>query len=147
MSTEDNNYYNDPRVRAGERRRRSPIRHVNMSRKVMVVTVYYGDEETQVDVPISFEVCPTCDGSGTHVNPSIDSNGLTAEDFAEDQDFAEEYMGGCYDVPCYECQGERVVPVIQRDRVDPKILALLDAQEERDEESRRTREAERRFGA
>lgn len=58
-----------------------------------------------------FEVCPTCEGKGSHVNPSIDSHGLSAEDFAEDPDFREDYMNGTYDVPCAECGGKRVVMV------------------------------------
>lgn len=57
-----------------------------------------------------FAVCPTCEGRGSHVNPSIDSQGLSAEDFAEDPDFEEAYFSGAYDMPCSECHGQRVVP-------------------------------------
>jgi len=69
----------------------------------------YATEEVVVN--IEWEVCPTCDGRGCHVNPSIDAHGLTAEDFAEDPDFAEDYLRGKYDIHCSECRGERVVPV------------------------------------
>ena len=54
-------------------------------------------------------VCPVCEGEGKTVNPSIDCNGLTAADFAEDPDFAEDYRNGVYDVRCNACLGERVV--------------------------------------
>ena len=54
-------------------------------------------------------VCPVCDGEGKTVNPNIDSHGLTAEDFYEDPDFAEEYMSGTYDITCRGCKGQRVV--------------------------------------
>jgi hypothetical protein len=54
-------------------------------------------------------VCPVCHGNGTTVNPNIDAHGPTAEDFAEDPDFAEDYCKGMYDVTCRGCQGVRVV--------------------------------------
>jgi len=69
-------------------------------------------------VPARYEVCGTCDGKGKHVNPSIDSNGLTAEDFDRDPDFFGDYMSGMYDVPCNECHGRRVSPVPDWDRMD-----------------------------
>jgi hypothetical protein len=56
-----------------------------------------------------YEVCPRCRGEGKHVNPSIDSHGLTREDFDQDPDFEEDYFSGVYDVPCYVCSGARVV--------------------------------------
>jgi len=58
---------------------------------------------------LRFKVCPKCEGKGSHVNPSIDGNGLTYEDFENDPDFEEAYFAGNYDVECYECHGQRVV--------------------------------------
>ena len=63
-------------------------------------------------LPHRWEVCPLCNGEGKHVNPSIDCNGLTAEDFDEDPDFAEDYMSGMYDVQCRQCGGRTTVPVV-----------------------------------
>lgn len=54
-------------------------------------------------------VCPVCDGEGTTVNPDIDSNGLTRDDFEADPDFAEAYKSGVYDIQCRGCDGKRVV--------------------------------------
>jgi len=61
---------------------------------------------------MDYVACPTCRGSGTHVNPAVDGNGLTAEDIDElgGDDFMEDYLGGVYDVICDECRGLRVVP-------------------------------------
>lgn len=56
-----------------------------------------------------FEVCPTCEGHGTHVNPSIDAGGISREFFEDDPDFAEAYTSGGYDVTCSGCDGLRVV--------------------------------------
>jgi hypothetical protein len=60
-------------------------------------------------------LCPVCSGSGKTVNPNIDANGLTAEDFREDPDFAEDYMSGMYDICCAGCDGLRVVT---QERID-----------------------------
>ena len=76
---------------------------------------------TEEPVPTKYEVCPTCDGHGTHVNPAIDSHGLGAEDFY-DEDFAEAYFSGAYDQDCHECNGKRVVEVINENLVDPEVL-------------------------
>jgi hypothetical protein len=59
--------------------------------------------------PAPFVVCPTCQGYGKHVNPAIDSHGLTSEDFDNDPDFADAYWSGGYDVVCGGCDGDRVV--------------------------------------
>lgn len=50
-------------------------------------------------------ICPACSGEGSCVNPNIDANGLTREDFDDDPDFAEDYMSGVYDVRCGACGG------------------------------------------
>jgi hypothetical protein len=68
--------------------------------------------EELVEFPIKYVVCQTCNGLGKHVNPDIDSNGLTRDDFDRDPDFMEDYFSGKYDVDCYECCGKRVVPEI-----------------------------------
>ena len=121
-----------------------------------------------------FAVCPTCDGNGTHVNPSIDSEGISAEQFYEDPDFEEAYFSGAYDVACAECGGQRVVTKCatdgcseaamaesrsgmndRRDRVSSRHYAhcfshLTEAEQEEwvDEESMFAEmEAERRMGA
>lgn len=54
-------------------------------------------------------VCPVCEGEGTTVNPDIDANGLTHEDFEDDPDFAEDYKAGAFNVRCRGCDGRRVV--------------------------------------
>jgi RecJ-like exonuclease len=73
-------------------------------------------DELEVSLPAHFEVCPTCEGKGTHVNRAIDGNGLTREDFDEDPDFAEGYFRGDYDVRCEKCRGTRVITVVDRKR-------------------------------
>jgi len=82
---------------------------VDEKRGVIILDTY--DEEGNditLDLPLKWEVCGTCNGAGSHVNPSIDSNGLSAEDFADDPDFEHDYFSGAYDIPCNECGGRRV---------------------------------------
>lgn len=114
MNIEDRNYYNDFRVLAGEK----PKLGFNEARNTVTVSYYDYDndgDEIFVELPAKYEVCPTCDGKGKHVNPSIDCGGLSGEDFAEDPEFAENYFSGFYDVCCYECNGKRVVPEIDEE--------------------------------
>ena len=54
-------------------------------------------------------VCPVCNGEGTTVNPDIDANGLTHEDFYDDPDLREDYMSGLYNIICRACEGKRVI--------------------------------------
>lgn len=50
-------------------------------------------------------ICPACSGEGSCVNPNIDSGGLSADDFRDDPEFAEDYLSGVYDVCCAACSG------------------------------------------
>jgi len=84
-----------------------------------------GEEEELIVVRCRYVVCDVCEGKGTHVNPNIDRNGLSADDFAEDPDFAESYCAGVYDVPCRECGGQRVVPEADPDQNSPALLKKI----------------------
>ena len=111
MSLDDYNYYNDSRNRA----RRAAKWYDSFDEKAMTVEVIHfddEDEEIATTLPVKFEVCETCNGRGSHGDPSIDCNGLTSDDFCDDPDFEEEYFSGSYDVTCYECGGRRVCPII-----------------------------------
>ncbi|HEU5112111.1 MAG TPA: hypothetical protein VFU96_02270 [Acidimicrobiia bacterium] len=69
------------------------------------------DEDEEMRPHKRWAVCPRCHGNGSHVNPSIDGNGITESEMAElGEDFREDYMSGVFDVPCEECGGLRVVP-------------------------------------
>lgn len=96
---------------------------------------------------LKYEVCTTCGGKGSHVNPSIDAHGLTREDFDEDPDFEEEYQSGMYDVSCYECGGRTTALCIDRDRTPKKALEAADSLIEDHADFIRESEAERRMGA
>lgn len=68
---------------------------------------------TQKEVLSKKEVCHQCKGEGSHVNPNIDGNGLTVQDFDElGSDFKENYMNGSYDITCDLCKGKRVIDVV-----------------------------------
>jgi len=83
--------------------------HRNRLSGAVIIFDENGDEFEHT-IPIVWEVCPTCEGRGTYVNPDIDSHGLSREDFDADPDFLDDYMEGRYDITCRECGGEKVVP-------------------------------------
>ncbi len=148
MSLDNSNYYSDHRVRAGYRRADSPIESVDESKMLARVRLLLEDTSEEIrELPVSYVVCPTCDGRGKHVNPSIDSGGLSSDDFDDDPEFRESYMRGFYDVTCYECRGKRVAPYLDRSRIDAGTLALLDGRAASDAAFRAEVEAERRMGA
>jgi hypothetical protein len=96
----------------------------NIDSKKMTGTFSDEDEEgneVEHTLRLKFEVCDTCEGRGVYVNPSIDSNGLTREDFDQDPDFAEDYFSGRYDITCAVCKGLRVEPVVDEAN-NPKAL-------------------------
>jgi hypothetical protein len=102
-----------------------------------------GDEET-IQFPAKMIVCYTCEGKGKTVNPDIDGNGLTREDFDEaGPEFMEDYMSGVYDITCRTCKGKNVIAELDRERIerDPKLRLLLklkdkqEADEARDDAS------------
>lgn len=153
------NYYSDHRVRAAE----TPSWCTSLDMKTMRATVELYDPAPEVaaldpeytadceycivSVPVCFDVCPTCNGRGSHVNPSIDCDGLSAEDFAEDPDFAEDYVQGFYDVPCYGCHGRNVVPSLDRKRTPAAVVAAIDSQRDFAADYAAECAAERRMGA
>jgi RecJ-like exonuclease len=142
----DYNYYSDSRVRAGSRG--DWFKSFDEKRQVATITIIDCDTDSEEDftVPVKMEVCPTCEGRGKHTNPSIDAGGLSREDFEEDPDFREEYMNGMYDVTCYECNGKRVVPVIDEENCDASVFKRFRDNQESDAEFRALQESERRMG-
>lgn len=120
----NDSYCEDHRVIAGNKQ----DWYTTINKSKMLATVECEDENgiTEVEVKICYEVCPTCSGKGSHVNPSIDSNGLSAEDFYEDPDFRHDYCSGMYDVTCYECKGERVVPAMDRNKNSQDVVKMID---------------------
>jgi hypothetical protein len=110
------NYYVDRRVMAANHQSMFKSIDSNQMKAVVKYSEWDDEDDTEIiheiEMPIKWEVCGLCNGRGAHVNPNIDYNGLTAEDFAEDPDFAENYFSGRYDQTCNECCGRTTVPVI-----------------------------------
>jgi hypothetical protein len=126
------------------------------------VRVYDDEGEEQVlTVFITMCECPVCDGRGTYVNPAIDAGGLTPDqlrDFDDEDGYYEEdddgnvisygnsYLDGAYDQVCEACGGEKLYPEIDREKTPPEVLALIDAQQERDDYESSVRRAEMGWG-
>lgn len=140
------NYENDARVRA---KNKWYDAHDD-KRLILFVKLWDDDEEFEATFPFRWDVCSTCQGKGSHVNPSIDCDGLSAKDFAEDPDFAEQYWGGAYDQPCNGCGGRTTERVLDEDRFNDQHrewYALLEEYWRDEAEYRAECEAERRMGA
>lgn len=104
FSLEDRNYHSDYRVRA-----KGDIWWSDIVGSKAYLKERTEDGQLQY-VNFKYTVCPLCEGKGSHVNPSIDACGLTAEDFHNDPQFFEDYRSGVYDIPCNLCSGLRVIP-------------------------------------
>lgn len=141
---ENHNYWSDHRVRASMVS--GPFESIDEKRMVGVLKEMNGIPDG-TEVPLKYEVCSTCQGKGTHVNPSIDCCGLSAEDFREDPDFAQDYFSGMYDQPCNECGGKRVTPEIDYDKTPDDIIAAYDRWIKDEIEYAAMCAAERRMGA
>jgi len=142
---QDDAYHTDHRVTAGNREDWYDSIDTN-SMTAVVILWDDEDQEEEVTVCIKMEVCPTCRGRGTHVNPSIDAGGLSSSDFIEDPDFARDYFKGTYNVQCYECHGANVVPVMDEEYTKKELAKRV--WEKRREEAMYAAEvaAERRMG-
>lgn len=109
-------------------------------------------EEVEFALPAVEISCFRCRGKGTHVNPSIDGNGITSDEWAEwDWEERENYRNGVYDVPCYECGGEcktkEVVDACYLSEPQKYLLTLLAKKWREDANYARECEMERRMGA
>ena len=112
------------------------------------ITVFAEEgHEVELAIPAKFALCPRCRGRGSHVNPAVDGQGISQEEFDQDPDFQESYFRGDYDVACHRCAGEKVIKVIDRAKATAAELKIyLDQQRElRDLEAEEA--AERRAGA
>jgi hypothetical protein len=115
-----------------------------MSDPKIVFTLFTdAGDEVEVSLPARYEVCPTCEGRGTHVNRAIDGHGLTREDFLEDPEFEEGYFRGDYDVQCTQCEGNRVVAVVDEERFTDEMRAQWEQHCKSEEDYRRDWESER----
>ena len=90
---EDYNYFGDPRVIAGN----ANLGITKDGERIEFTTEDNEGNEVSHTLPTKFEVCGTCGGRGSHVNPSIDCGGLSSDDFDEDPDFRDAYFNGSYD--------------------------------------------------
>lgn len=104
------------------------------------------DEDSKlVKLPFVYEVCDHCNGHGTS---SAYLGAFTQSEWAEESDeFKEDYLAGRYDRPCETCGGQRVVPVVDEQRCDPKLLAIYRRQKADDDECDAIYRMERRMGA
>ena len=96
-----------------------------MSESITITVLDEDTAEVEVRLPAKYEVCPRCQGRGTHDHPAF-SNGITSDEWNSpdwDDDSREAYVRGAYDVACTQCQGERVVLVADEASFTPEQQA------------------------
>lgn len=105
-------------------------------------------EEVTHSFPCKNEVCPRCEGYGTHLTPSIGNHAYSQEEFNEsfDDEGREEYFkrGGIYDVQCEECKGNKVIEVVDESKLSEEQKKLYAEYEEHEDEMARMDEEDRR---
>lgn len=154
MTSADSNYLRDPRVRALSHNSGLVFDQDNMTLTwTREVDSEDGESTEEVDVVFNakFDVCPLCEGRGSHVNPSIDAGGISSDDEFWEDDVDEEtgrshYASGRYDVSCYQCKGLRVVGVISADN-NPEEVKAYEAHMDEEAAFERESLAERLMGA
>jgi hypothetical protein len=111
----------------------------------MVKYRFYGETDDEiVDLASKFEVCGRCQGRGVH---DCWEGGMTGDEMAEQgPEFFEDYRSGIYDTRCTVCGGQRVVEVVDVDRLPPGQLARYLAAEKERLEYEAECEHERRMG-
>jgi hypothetical protein len=122
-----------------------------MSRQGEIELMWYDDEGEEVthSFPSTNEVCPRCEGYGTHLTPSIGEHAYSMEEFYEsfdDEEDREAYFqrGGKYDVQCEECKGNKVVEVVDESKLSDEQKVLYAQWQESEEENARSDAEDRR---
>lgn len=92
--------------------------------KKLKIELFGRSREWCIELPHRAVVCSRCGGEGTHVNPNIDGNGISPEEFEADPEFQENYFSGVYDVPCHKCGGNRVVWEVAEDALTKRQRVL-----------------------
>jgi hypothetical protein len=122
-----------------------------MSKQGEIVLKLYDDEGEEVEhtFPSKNEVCPTCEGFGTHLNPSIGQHAYTMEEFnesfPEDEDKDNYFRrGGIYDVQCEECKGNKVIQVVDEAHLSDDQKKVYADWQEQEEDNAREEAADRR---
>lgn len=101
------------------------------------------NEET-VALPAKYKVCLRCRGRGVH---DWWAGGMTSQEMDEQgPEFREDYLAGVYNKACEMCQGQRVILLVDVDRLTAPMRARFDAAEELRHQYEMERAHERRMG-
>lgn len=80
----------------------------------------FAEENGTAGIRYEITLCSACGGRGTE---TLRGCVFTAEDMAEDPDFAEDYRNGFYDTACTECDGHGRYYVLAENAA-PEVLAF-----------------------
>ena len=153
-SIERHNFYNDSRTTAMLQTKYFDVLEERNHRALILLkdrvlqaaieeNILSKNSDGMIRTGVKYEICNLCKGSGTIVDPSIDCSGISAEDFANDPVFAEEYTAGKYNITCTECTGKRV---IVKPNFSSKLLILIGDLAREDRYALKEQMAELAFG-
>jgi len=101
-----------------------------------------------VKLPLHKEVCPDCDGEGSHAKHLGAYTQADREEMGEEwYEFIADVTSGHYDRPCEGCAGLRVIDVVDEHLTDPAVLKEWFAWLADGYESEAIERMERRMGA
>lgn len=110
------------------------------------------DDETGEELVLwltgKMQVCPACNGTGSHVRRDIDDSKLVELlDADGDYEGLERYYEGAYDVRCSECQGRNVQMLPDESELTAEQHRKIEDWYESERESMMIEMQERRAGA
>jgi len=144
------NYENDPRVKASNSIKPWILleieRYAGNFRLNDSLLEYLIEEKIPVrktgeyTLQIRRIICSLCHGYGKVINPSIDCNGLTQEDFDQEPGFEDDYNIGMYDITCPQCKGKNIEIIpISPPKLKEAIASWIQAEYEYEAQARQER--------
>jgi DnaJ-class molecular chaperone len=99
-------------------------------------------------LPGVMEVCPTCNGTGSHDRRDLDCSLLVESMQADgDHEGVQDYMNGYYSQTCEQCKGKNVVGVPNWNLVPNWAKIAIEEWDKSEQESKAIEAAERAVGA
>jgi len=115
------------------------------------ITIEVEDDDgnfSELELPTCWEICTNCKGEGHHVHDAL--RVMTSSEWHEacydDDEFAEGYMRGNYDVPCEDCNGSGKVREVDEARLTPEQRKHWEFHVHCESTYQQERESELRYG-
>jgi hypothetical protein len=103
--------------------------------------VLYDDDGGERELPVRYEICDQCQGSGTS---SAYLGAFTRDElWDQGEEWVEDYVKGRFDRACETCGGRRVIEVVDRKKLSKADRKAWNEQCEEERSDRETSRMER----